>query len=255
MKIVHVTSYFIKDMAYQENLLPRGQVELGHDVVVLTGSINPDFGFNTDSREMPRGVFYDNGVLVDRLDQYVELSNRGVLFKNLYKSITKHSPDVLLCHGIGQPLLICLIYKLINSNVILQMDTHSTSDNSGNSKFAFFYHGFAKLLFKMFRGKFHDIFAIAPETVTFMQKWYGLKALDITLLPLPGDSSLMQNYDELRDCLRRSNSFLSNELVLVHTGKLPGDKETKAVLDSFMLIKDERFKLIIAGSVDAGFEN
>ena len=117
MKIVHVTSYFIKDMAYQENLLPRGQVELGHDVVVLTGSINPDFGFNTDSREMPRGVFYDNGVLVDRLDQYVELSNRGVLFKNLYKSITKHSPDVLLCHGIGQPLLICLIYKLINSNL------------------------------------------------------------------------------------------------------------------------------------------
>ena len=40
----------------------------------------------------------------------------------------------------------------------------------------------------------------------------------------------------------------------MHTGKLPGDKETKAVLDSFMLIKDERFKLIIAGSVDTEFE-
>lgn len=255
MKIVHVTSYFMQDMAYQENLLPRGQVELGHDVVILTGSINPNFGFNTDSRAMPRGVFYDHGVLVERLDQYIELSNRGVLFKNLYKSIRKYSPDVVLCHGIGQPLAICLIYKLINPDVILQMDTHSTNDNSGHSNFAFFYHGFAKLLFKMFRDKFHDIFAIAPETVTFMQKWYGLRASDITLLPLPGDSSLMRNYDELRDSFRRSNSFLSNELVLVHTGKLPGDKETKAVLDSFMLIKDVRFRLIIVGSIDAEFES
>jgi glycosyltransferase involved in cell wall biosynthesis len=254
MKIVHVTSYFIKDMAYQENLLPRGQVELGHDVVILTGSINPDFGFNTDSREMPRGTSYEHGVLIERLDQYIELSNRGILYKNLYKSIRKHSPDVLLCHGIGQPLAICLIYKIMNPDVILQMDTHSTSDNSGHSKFAFFYHGFARLLFTMFRDRFHDIFAIAPETSTFMQEWYGLSPSDITLLPLPGDSSLMQNYDELRDSLRLSNSFLPNELVLVHTGKLPGDKETKAVLDSFMLIKDERYRLIIAGSADAEFE-
>lgn len=55
MKILHVTGYYIREMAYQENLLPRGQSELGHDVVVITGTHEPKFKFNDLDRINPPG--------------------------------------------------------------------------------------------------------------------------------------------------------------------------------------------------------
>ena len=62
MKIVHVTSYFKEDVAYQENYLTVGQVELGHEVSVVTSNVEYCFNINKDNRTHPLGVTEYKGV-------------------------------------------------------------------------------------------------------------------------------------------------------------------------------------------------
>ena len=43
MKIIHLTGYYSEKMLYQENLLPSGQVEIGHSVKIFTSDQLPTY--------------------------------------------------------------------------------------------------------------------------------------------------------------------------------------------------------------------
>lgn len=253
MRIVHITGYFAVNMAYQENLLPMGQVELGHEVYILTGTHEPDFGFNRTAREQPFGCFDYHGVTVCRLGHYFEIINKGPILKGILSELRRLRPDVLFIHDIGTSFIVGLWYKLLNSKVRLQVDCHSTPANARNSKIGPLYHGVFKIFFQLFKKKFDRFFAIAPETVDFMCRYYGLSKADVTLLPLPGDPSLLPRADEIRAQVRAELSIPMDAQVLIHTGKLPGDKETVAVLKAFAKTPGSHRRLLIAGAVDGDF--
>ena len=256
MKILHVTGYYIREMAYQENLLQRGQSELGHDVVVITGTHEPKFKFNDLDRINPPGEFLDAAVKILRLPIHFEMpSNRGPILKNLYKAIINESPDILFIHDIGPSFFVGLYYKLMNPNVILQFDCHSTEDNAANSIFGPFYHLFFGIVFKLSGRLLDNIFAVSPETVNFMEKRYFIDRKNIELLPLPGDASLMKRYHLTRKKMRQKYNFNNHEKIIVHTGKLPEDKLTKEVLNACLYLNKIGFdfKLIIIGTIDQNF--
>tara|TARA_R110002167_G_scaffold3623_4_gene17662 strand:+ start:24868 stop:26010 length:1143 start_codon:yes stop_codon:yes gene_type:complete len=254
MRVVHVTGYYSEKMAYQENLLPLGQYELGHDVVIITGRYEPDFGFNSLTRKRPKGWFVDRGVKILRLNHYFELKNKGPVLFGLIYNLYKLKPELLFVHGIGSAFLVCLIYKLIFSKVILQFDCHSTKDNSLGSKIGPFYHGIFRFLFSLSKHKFDRIFGVSPESIQFMEDVYKLNPSYTTLLPLPGDASLINKYSEIRGKVRSDWQVDSDALILIHTGKLPGDKETEMLLKVFLGMENRNLKLMIAGSIDKSFE-
>ena len=99
MKIVHVTGYYAKNYGYQENLLPLGQFELGNDVHIFSGKNEPDFGYNSHSREKPLGTFNDKGVFVTRLDHYFEIVNRTPFLKGLFAKICKEEQTTVPVSG------------------------------------------------------------------------------------------------------------------------------------------------------------
>ena len=255
MKILHVTAYYMDGMGYQENMLPKGQAELGHDVVVICGNRHPNYKHIRDERDSMPGIFYDGQVQIERLPVFAELNGRGVIFKSLLPKLYKYKPDLLFCHGIGEPIISCIIYKLLNPSVILQMDTHSTADNSGKSMYAGLYHGFFRIILQIFKAKFSSLFAISPETVEFMKKYYKLKDEDISFLPLPGDGSLMEEYCSNRIKFREKYNIGENEKVVIHTGKLPGEKLTNEVINAFNHLQRDDVKLIICGSIEDDWKN
>lgn len=254
MRIVHVTGYFVINMAYQENLLPVGQFELGHDVFILTGRNEPDFGFNRETRRHPKTHFNYRGVNVIRLDDYFEITNKGPILRGLLLQLYKLQPDILFIHDVGTSFLAGLLYKLLNPQVRLQVDCHSTPANARNSKIGPLYHGIFKILFQLFSSKFDRIFAISPETIDFMHRFYGLCESQITLLPLPGDPSLLFQREEIRARIRQELNIHDEMKIIIHTGKLPGDKETETVLKAFSITKDANIRLLIAGSIEDGFK-
>jgi glycosyltransferase involved in cell wall biosynthesis len=222
-------------------------------VVVLTGRNEPDFGFNRATRCKPAGPFEYRGVKVIRLEHYIEIVNRGPFLRGLLRALGQLQPDVLFIHDIGPAFITGLWYKLWNPRVRLQVDCHSTSANARNSRFGAIYHGLFKVLFRLFSRRFDRVFAIAPETVDFMCRYYGFDPSELTLLPLPGDPSALPLRESIRSRVRSELRIPAHARVLVHTGKLPGDKETLAVLQAFLLLKDPSLKLLIAGSVEDHF--
>lgn len=256
MKIIHVTGYYIEDMAYQENLLPAGQVVLGHNVTIFTGVNDPQFTFNQNSRRNIAKHFMDKNVSIERLPHYFSIpGNRGPVLKGLYRKIKGETPDILFIHDVGPSLLVGIIYKLLHNNVILQMDCHSTEANAANSILGPTYHLLFGIILRIFKKLFTSFFAVAPETISFMEDRYFLKKTEITLLPLPGDASAIENYDELRPIYRTKYDFDPGFKYIIHTGKLPEDKLTQDVISAFKHLKSTRqdIKLIICGSIDEDF--
>jgi 1,2-diacylglycerol 3-alpha-glucosyltransferase len=254
MRLVHVTGYYAVGMAYQENLLPLGQVELGHDVTVITGRLEPDFGFNKINRKKRKGLHIDKGVKVYRLNHYFELRNKGPALIGLFYHLFRLKPDVLFVHGIGTSFLVCLIYKLIRPNIRLQFDCHSTFQNSLKSKYGPIYHNVFRWFFRKFKLKFDKLFCVSPESIDFMAEVYDIPRDCLSLLPLPGDASLIISANEIRLDVRKQLGFSSDELLLIHTGKLPGDKETDRLLRAFSSIKDNNVRLLIAGDIDKAYK-
>ena len=250
MKIVHVTGYFVAGMAYQENLLPMGQAELGNKVCVLTGLNEPDFGFNTTTRSKQLGKFKSGGVDIIRLPHYFEFRNRGPILKGLFSKISELQPDILFVHYFGFSFVICLIYKIIYPSVKLQVDCHSTESNSRRSKIGPFYHFICKLICQCFKHKIDRFFSVAPETTEFMIRYYGLSSSEIKLLPLPGDSSIVEKSANRRREIRSRYNLTDDQIVLIHTGKLPGEKKTDVVLSMFKTLEGNNYRLLIVGAID-----
>ena len=80
----------------------------------------------------------------------------------------------------------------------------------------------------------------------FIQKIYSIPKSKIVHLPLPGDASILDDYHQVRKIFRKKYKIKESDIVLVHTGKLPQEKETLLVLKSFLKLEGDNFKLIIA---------
>ena len=258
MKIVHVTGYYIKDMAYQENLLPAGQAVNGHNVTIITGRNEPSFQFNKHNRIKPLGKFKDGLVTINRLEHHYEMpNNRGPILKNLYHNIKNEKPEILFIHDVGFSLLIGIIYKLFNTHISLQMDCHSTEANAANSKLGPAYHLLFGIIIFLFQRCFKSFFGVTPETIEFMHKRYFICKNKIDLLPLPGDAKYLEYKEKICSDWRKKYGFSKKDLLLVHTGKLPEDKETLATLKAFSNLQNKfrNLHLIVAGSITKEFQD
>jgi glycosyltransferase involved in cell wall biosynthesis len=146
-----------------------------------------------------------------------------------------------------------MFYKLFNPQVSLHMDCHSTPDNARNSMFGPVYHYFFRCFFGLFHKKIDRFFAIAPETIMFMTQFYKLRKENIILLPLPGDSSGLPEKESIKKRVFEELNITEATRIILHSGKLPGDKETLSVLKSFSQIKNINLRLVLAGSVSESF--
>lgn len=135
MKIVHICQYYNDGYGYQENLLPRYQKKLGHDVKVITSDRMSYFAGEKEPKIVGTGRFEDSGVPIERLPIWAEFKGRFVWFKGLDKTLQKEQPDYIFHHGVMSPSLItCSKYKAKNPAVFLAADNHSDLNISARNK-------------------------------------------------------------------------------------------------------------------------
>ena len=254
MKIVHVSGYFMESASYQENLLTRGQSELGHKVYYLTSKYEPEFKINKKDREKPLGISNYFDVLIYRLPEYFEIKNKMVFLKNLIPILKDIKPDIIFFHDVQFNIFYGLYYKWLFPNTKIHIDIHSDWTNARHSVIGPTYHFFWRLFFKIFIKKFEKVFCIAPECITFAEEHYKIERKNLIHLPLPGNANKLSEKKSISARVRKSLGFKSSDKVIIHTGKMPEDKETKKLLEAFVKIKDPCFKLIIAGSIEDEFK-
>ena len=134
MRIVHVclACFYVEGWGYQENILPKHHVRMGHDVMVLTS----DYAFNSRSEntvKQERDYVNVHGVhvkVLDRSSRYGGYSRFGD-YEKVYEELEIFRPDVVFVHG-GQFVALKDIFSYCrrHRNVKLYIDQHADFYNS-----------------------------------------------------------------------------------------------------------------------------
>ena len=170
MRIVHLTGYFSSKMSYQENLLPAGQHKLGFRTFCITSNVYPTYIKEKESKK----IFRTRGFCVLRLKSLFHIKNKLPFFYVPFSLLRRLRPDILMVHDVGPSLFWALFYKAFNKNVWLQVDFHSEINKDGISFISKIYHGFYKLIFKIFDSYVDEYFGVAPECCAFAEEVYKI---------------------------------------------------------------------------------
>ncbi len=269
MKILHISlnCQYNEGWGYQENILPKMQVRLGHQVTLLVGC----FAFSEDASGSMKIVDegrYTNadGVDVIRLKkrQYFRLSpvdgivrKFGFTYHKIDGILEELSPDVIFLHGLTQNITNKQIFDYVekhknecklfgDAHIVPQNDTYNTTGK--------------KILFKSIilpyirKGYRHytKFFYLTPESRDYISKKYKIKKEDMTFLPLGYDPSLCDwdNRSDIRRTVREKLGIPDDAVVLVHGGKITQVRKTPEVIKAFNKLKNEKIRLVIFGGID-----
>ena len=137
MRIIHLIDYFQPKIGYQETFLAREQINLGHNVFVVTSDrfypfpeYNSTYSKILGNRITGAKESIEEGIQTIRLPTFEIPGSTLLLLKGLKNKIANHNPDVIHCHGVFSLLSLhaarlkpILKYKLI-------YDTHASHFNT-----------------------------------------------------------------------------------------------------------------------------
>ena len=250
MKIVHIHQYYNDGLGYQENILPRYQAKLGHEVILITSNLSN--GFDNNDRIKKIGEYEDSNFKVRRISINGEFKGRFVVFKNLYEQLDEIKPDYIFHHSVTSPSLgIVCKYKMHNPNVFLAVDNHADLNISGRNKcWKFIYYNTIWKSFIKRWDKYIDIyFGVTPSRCLFLNEELGVSNSKIRLLPIGADTDKI-NVGISKEELFNKYNINKDNFIIVHGGKMTPEKEVSKVLEAFSRIKDTNISLILFGKIE-----
>lgn len=249
MKILHIQQYYNDGMGYQENLLPYYQSKFGHEVVLITSTLNN--GHTGSTREEPAGEYSERNFVVKRVPVKREFKNRFVIFENLYDHIESEKPDYIFHHSVTSPSIITAAkYKKNNPDIFLAADNHADLNISGRNYMwkILYYNFFWKNVLRIV-DKFIDVyFGVTPIRCLFMNEELNINKNKIRLLPIGSDVDNI-NIKILREDFLKKYKINESDFVIVHGGKITPEKNVDIIIKAFSRIKNKNIKLLLFGSI------
>lgn len=196
MKILHICQYYNDGYGYQENLLPRYQQKLGHEVLVVTSDRTSHFSASKKSQKVNTGISKDFGVSVLRLPISGQFKARFVFFKGLKEILEQEKPNYIFHHGLASPSLItCAKYKRDNPSVFLAADNHSDLNISARNHLwgISYYKILWTNLLKQWLPFIDVVFGVTPARCYFAEEYHGIPRDKIRLLPIGADTDAVNN--------------------------------------------------------------
>jgi len=256
MKIIHMmlSSFYIDNRLYQENLLSRQHKSDGHDVLIVASTETFD-DTNNLTYVSPSKYMNEFNIPVIRLPYKnilgPYLSRKVRAYVGVFDILHSFSPDIIFFHGCcAWELLTIQKYKINNSKVKVFVDTHTDYNNSGRTLISkWILH---KLLYKYTLNRvlpaIDKLFFITKETKKYLLEVYKIPPQKTEFLPLGGIILDDDVATKIRIKQRRILEKKNNDIVLLHSGKMNSQKRTLELLNAFSKINDERIKLLIAGT-------
>ena len=249
MKIVHIGQDFNAGFGYQDNLLPKYHMQLGHDVIYIASTLNS--GFDVE-RGVPPGDYAENGFTVRRIPIYGEFRRRFVLFKGLYAQLEREAPDYIFHHSATSPSIMTVCrYKKKHPEVFLALDNHADLTISGRVFWwkIFYYNLFWKIFLKPLTRYVDVFFGVTPGRCLFLHEELGITWNKIRLLPIGAESmdevGLMPPKEELFARLKLDIS----KKTIVHGGKITPEKQCDRLLMAFSQIPGDDWQLALFGRI------
>lgn len=255
MIILHIglLDHFTEGMFYQDNILPKYNIEDGHDVVFITDSYKFVNGKLIYTGEEDRMI--NNHFRLIRLDYDFILSSfitkkiqKVSKLKNYLESI---HPNVILYHNIcGYELMDVADYVKKNPSTLFYADSHTSFVNSAKnifSKFAYKYiHG---IFVKKALPYIKKVLYVGYDSKEYLQEMYNIPEKQMEFFPMGGIITTEEEQIADRKQFISENNLPTDSKIFMHSGKLDSGKKTANLIRAFKNINDEKSYLFIFGSI------
>lgn len=261
MKILMLCDAYFINFQYQENLIAKSYIKLGHEVVVITTTNENIIDFVNDIHDnsFPEKIEYDNDIKIYREPYSINILNKIRKFKNVKQILEKEKPDFLFSHDIQFNIGDLVDYKKRNNNTRIIMDYHADFTNSGKNWLSI------NILHKIIRKNYlynykkyiEKIYPVVPASEDFLHKIYGIPHSEMELLPLGCEYDECERFRNETDveALRKEFNILPEDIVVITGGKFHKLKRTHVAINTIKKINLKNVHLIVFGKADKGYED
>lgn len=255
-----LSSFYIDNYNYQENVLPRQNKLDGHDVLIIASTLT--FIDNVHQGYLQPGSYInEDGIPVIRL-HFRKIVNNTIssklrIYPKVYHHLEGFSPDVIFCHGIMMYELKTLInYKTNNPKVRLYFDSHGDFNNSASGFFSrnILHRVYYKWIIKRALPSIKKILCVSYESIIFLERMYKIPRNVLVLYPLGGEVLDDDLRNSKRRNLRKTLKLSKTDILLIHCGKMEKRKRTEDLIKAFYKVKGNNLRLILIGSMDEEIE-
>lgn len=241
---------------YQDNLLPKYQKKMGHDVTVTTTNI-----MQTDDGEKIKIDTADyklnDGQRILRLD-YVKFKPtklcNAIRYTKIYNLLCEIKPDFIMIHGLGNisVLQVAKYIRKINPKCVVVADNHLDYYN-GKLKYTYKEKGLRflyKILNWYMQKYYKKVYGVTPWRVKYMQEVFNIKPDKSDLLVMGGDDEFIdfENQSKIRSEIRKKHNIDEKDFLIVTGGKIDKTKNLDLLMEAVAKTKNKDVKLIVFGS-------
>ena len=256
MNIVHIapTAPYNDYWGYQENILPKYQKRLGHNVTLIITNLMHEDGEIIETNCADYTL--DDGVRVIRLKRKEYFSRLLTRFNAklcVYDLLKKLRPDFIFLHGLASVTIFEAIKykKKINKQCKIVMDSHSDYDNSGICKN--WKHKIIRFLYRLRYKKalryVERFYGVTPWRKTYIEDYYQIPSTQTDVLIMGADDEKIDfaHRDQIRSKIREAYSIGPKEFLIVTGGKIDAKKNITQLMRACSGFDD--IKLLVFGNV------
>lgn len=259
MKILMICDAFFNNLQYQENLLAKSYIKLGHEVIIITSTHENLIDFTNDIHDNSKSekIEYSDNIKIYRQPYSLNILHKIRRFKDVSKILEKEKPDFLYIHDIQFNTGDLVKYKK-KHHVKFIMDFHADYTNSGKNWLSInILHRIIRKKYLHYFLKYIDkIYPVVPGSEDFLYELYDIPRKRMEILPLGCDYQECQNIrNQVNINQNRAKLGIKHDdIVIITGGKFHENKRTHLAVKAIKKLNLPNVHLIVFGTADRGFE-
>jgi len=257
-KIVHIciSCFYVDNMGYQENILPKKHKQQGYEVKIIT----TQRAFNETGKPVKRAIgeyLNENGIPVIVLPYKKILGKLSKLLhfvSGLYHELQVFKPDIIFCHGLSFLSIYDVKRYCKHNNVKLYCDCHSDYFNTPTDKGKYrllngiFWPNVAKSVINECK----IAWGVTPARCEYLKSVYHYPDSKVKLLVMGGDDDFihLNKRDDIRAKICKDYNLSSSTFLITTGGKLNKEKRVLELIKACSTIKKD-MALLVFGSLAA----
>ena len=260
MKIIHIApnAPYEEGWSYQENLLPKYQAKLGHQVILAVSTQR-----HQETEQKPRS--YEDYQSPDgfRVIRYpvrrspLPFLGRALKFLDVYALLCEERPDLIFHHGLISPTIRQAVRykKEVNPDCVIIQDNHMdynigfTADRPKGRILKRVY----SRLYRSVDPYITKVYGVTPWREQYARDIFGVppEKTDVLIMGADDDRLEFHNRDTYRTQLRQQYGVSPEEFLIVTGGKIDAKKKIHLLMDAVNGLK--QVKLLICGTATPDF--
>lgn len=254
MKILHIApnAPYNDYWGYQDNLLPKYQKVLGHDVSVIVTNKTYQNGKLVEIQ--PCEYTLKDGVKVYRKTIKKILCKKITTllsYLDIKDALNEIKPDFIFFHGLWSFTIIQVIrYKRRNPKCIIVQDNHQDYFNSKkkNTLGYMLVKWWMRGLNKISIPYVDRVYGVTPWRCQYAEDFFSIPKNKIDLLIMGADDESMKlsEKDKIREDIRKSLNITNTDFVVITGGKIDASKKIDLLAEA---CSEDSIKLIVFGNI------